>query len=350
MPAVTAAPIVDVNLIAHDSGDTVGLAIESVLSQTWPSFSLTLIDDGSTDHTLDVMRDFAARDSRVQIKRNRCNGGAVANFQRAFWIGDADFVMPKSGDDVLAPEFMAETMEVLLAHPRCAMCHAGGLVFHDGRTEQVYPAEHRLSAIAFDPVDRAKHVMSRYTSSPSFWGIYRREAVDRTSRIPGGAGWDHVFLAELALAGEIRHVPKLLYWRRDGGKPVLNLARAATTQAQNGLSVDDELGEQHWRTPLITTAFQHIRMAASARLPAADRHALIADIPGIFRARWLPLLRQEAERFRDTLPYLLEEISRTGDPASILRVARLRELVDACASIIPEVTFPSFPAMVEAVA
>lgn len=347
---MTAAPIVDVNLIAHNSGDTVGLAIESVLSQTWPSFTLTLIDDGSTDHTLDVMRDFAARDSRVQIKRNRCNGGAVANFQRAFWIGDADFVMPKSGDDVLAPEFMAETMEVLLAHPRCAMCHAGGLVFHDGRTEQVYPAEHRLWAIAFDPVDRAKHAMSRYTSSPSFWGIYRREAVDRTSRIPGGAGWDHVFLAELALAGEIRHVPKLLYWRRDGGKPVLNLARAATTQAQNGLSVDDELGEQHWRTPLITTAFQHIRMAASARLPAAQRQALIADIPAIFRARWLPLLQREAERFRDALPYLVEEIPRTSEPASILRLARLREVVDACTIIVPEVAFPSFSAMAEAIA
>jgi hypothetical protein len=45
-------------------------------------------------------------------------------------------------------------------------------------------------------------------------------------RWAGHAGWDHVLLAELALYGEIRHVPEQLHWRRDGGKPVLQLARA----------------------------------------------------------------------------------------------------------------------------
>jgi hypothetical protein len=111
------------------------------------------------------------------------------------------------------------------------------------------------------------------------------------------------------------------------------------------LSADDELGEQHWRTPLITTAFQHVRMVANARVPAARRQALIADIPEIFRARWLPLLRREAEGFRDQLPYLLAEIPPTGDPASTLRRARLREVVDGCTCIVPEVTFPSLSAI-----
>jgi hypothetical protein len=89
-------------------------------------------------------------------------------------------------------------------------------------------------------------------------------------------------------------------------------------------------------------------MAANARLPAAERHTLVAEIPGIFRARWLPLLRREAEHFRDALPYLLEEIPRTGDPASVLCLARLREVVDGCTSIVPEITFPTFAAIAEA--
>ena len=40
-----------------------------------------------------------------------------ASFQRAFWLGDADFVMPKSGDDMLAPDFIESLMGVLEAHP-----------------------------------------------------------------------------------------------------------------------------------------------------------------------------------------------------------------------------------------
>ena len=104
----------------------------------------------------------------------------VANCQRAFWHGDADFVMPKTADDLLAPDFVARVMAVLLEHPDCAMCHAAGLVFTGpGTVRTVYPAEHRLFAVGPDPIERARQVMSHYTTAPSFWGIYRRAAVDR---------------------------------------------------------------------------------------------------------------------------------------------------------------------------
>ncbi len=54
-------PMVDVNLFAYNGIKTVGAAIESVLAQTWPNISLTLIDDGSTDGTFELLRDYAAR-------------------------------------------------------------------------------------------------------------------------------------------------------------------------------------------------------------------------------------------------------------------------------------------------
>lgn len=58
-------------------------------------------------------------------------------------------------------------MSVLLAHPGCAMCHAAGLVFTaTNQVIHVYPPEHRLDATDPDPVERARHVMQRYTSAP----------------------------------------------------------------------------------------------------------------------------------------------------------------------------------------
>ena len=83
--------------------------------------------------------------------------------------------------------------------------------------------------------------------------------------------------------------PEQLYWRRDGGKPVLQLARAATAQAHTGLSLDDPLAEQRWRTPLITTAYAHMEMLAeSAPVRSRTGCALMREVPAIFRARWLP--------------------------------------------------------------
>jgi len=336
---------VDVNLFVYNGVTTVGPAIESVLAQTWPAFTLTLIDDGSTDGTADLLAGYVALDPRIRLKRNRRNGGAIANFQRAFWFGDADYVMPKSGDDMIAPDFIECLMDVLLAHPNAAMCHAAGLVFRG--TDTVvghYPPEHRLDAVATDPPERARYVMARYTSSPAFWGIYRRAAVDRLSPIRYRSGWDHVLLAELALAGEIRHVAKPLYWRRDGGKPVLQLARAATEQARAGLPLDDTLAEQRWRTPLITTAYAHLEMAAATRLPHADRLQLMIDARAIFRARWLGLMIREAEALRAALPALLSDLRRTSPLEAIWMARSLAEVLRGATTIVPEVTAPEVAA------
>jgi hypothetical protein len=337
LPKVDAS--VDVNLFVYNGVATVGAAIESVLAQTWPAVRLTLIDDGSSDGTAEVLAGYAARHPRIRLRRNRCNGGAIASFQRAFWLGDADFVMPKSGDDMIAPDFIESLMGALAAHPDTAMCHAAGLVFRGTDTVLgCYPPEHCLSAVGADPLARARHVMARYTSSPAFWGIYRRAAIDRLSPIPYRAGWDHVVLAELALAGEIRHVPRPLYWRRDGGKPILQLARAATEQARAGLPLDDTLAEQRWRTPMITTAYAHLEMAAATRLPHADRLTLMHDAQMIFRGRWLTGLLREAEALHAALPALVAELRHVSPLEAAWLTRSLTEAVRGAATMVPEVT------------
>ncbi len=338
MPSLPKVEVsVDVNLFVYNGAATVGAAIESVLAQTFSGFTLTLIDDGSTDGTAEVLAGYAARDPRIRLKHNRCNGGAIANFQRGFWFGDADYVMPKSGDDMIAPDFIESLLGVLQAHPDAAMCHAAGLVFRGDAVAGGYPPEHCLHAVDADPLARARHVMARYTSSPAFWGIYRRAAVDRLSPIRTRAGWDHVLLAELALAGEIRHVPRPLYWRRDGGKPMLQLARAATEQARAGLPLDDTLAEQRWRTPLITTAYAHLEMAAATRLPHADRLRLMTDTREIFRARWLALLIREAEALQQAMPALLAELRHASPLEASWMQRSLTEALHGAATIVPEV-------------
>jgi Glycosyl transferase family 2 len=330
-------PTVDVNLFVHNGAATVGAAIDSVLAQSWPNIVLTLIDDGSSDGTSALLDDYAVQCPAIQVKRNRCNGGAIANFQRAFWMGDADYVMPKSGDDLITPDFIERMMELLLAHPDCAMAHGAGVMFcGQDEVQGVYPPEHCLTAVG-TPFERSLHVMSRYTSSPSFWGVFRRDAVDRLSRLRYRAGWDHVLLAELALYGEIRHVPAPLYWRRDGGKPVLHLARAAIAQAHTGLAPEDGLADQRWRTPLITTAYAHMEMFADSRQTSSERLALMREVSAVFRARWLPGLRHEAVRLRGEMPALMAAL-RAAEPVQAQWMARsLIEVLQGAAAIVPEI-------------
>ena len=332
-----ASPHVDVNMMVYNSVDTVGAVIDSVLAQTWPAVTLTLFDNCSTDGTMQVLRDYAMQHPTIRIKQNRCNAGPIANIQRALWFGDADYVMPKTSDDLVAPDYIERLMGVLLAYPDCAMCHAAGLVFTGANQMSYrYPPEHWLEATGPDPVARSRHVMQRYTSAPGFWGVYRRDAVDQLSTIRYRSGFDHAVLAELALYGEIRHVPELLYWRRGGGKPVMLLGRGATEQANRGVPLDDVLAEQRWRTPLITTAYTHMEVFAAARLPLPQRLLLLQSVPEIFRARWLSLMQREVTSLRGALPELLRMISIV-EPVEANWLARvLIEVLLGAQTLLPE--------------
>jgi hypothetical protein len=331
------APRVDVNMMTHNDAATVRAAVDSVLCQTWPNVSLTVIDNASTDGTADILRDYAASNPSIRIKHNRCDTGATANLQRAFWLGDADYIMAKTGDDRIALDYIERLMDVLLAHPACAMCHAAGLVFSEtGEVEHRYPPEHCLAATGPDPVARARHVMQHYTSAPSFWGVYRRDAVEQLSTIRYRAGCDHAVLAELALYGEIRHVPDALYWRRGGGKPVAAIARSTNEQGSRGVPLDDLLAEQRWRTPLITTAHAHLEAFAAARLPLAQRLELTRSVAEIFRYRWLPLMRHEVAVLRAALPEMLRQIG-DAEPLAALWLGRmLSDVLFAVRAMVPE--------------
>ena len=344
-------PLVDVNLFAFNAEHTIGPAIESVLAQTWPALHLTIIDNGSTDGTLGVVEGYARIVPWLRVHRARMNGGAVVNCQRAFTFGDADFVLPKTADDLLAPDFVASTMEVLLGHPDCAMCHAGALVFDgDLHVRSVYPPVHRLHAVGGDALARSRHIMARYTSAPSFWGIYRRTAVDMLAPFRYRAGWDHVVLAELALYGEIRHVPAPHYWRRNGGRPVAQIARGCTEASQRGLPLDDAVAELRWRTPLITTVYAHLETFAVARLPAQQRVQVMADAIRVFRTRWLPLLRAEAAAFAAVLPDIAARANNVPEPLAGWMRQQIKHVTSAILAVVPESALPaeSMPASLAA--
>ena len=70
-----ALPNVDVNLITYNNVRTIGETIENVLAQTWPAVSLTVIDNGSDDKTMEVVENYAAAHPTIRIKRNRHNVG-----------------------------------------------------------------------------------------------------------------------------------------------------------------------------------------------------------------------------------------------------------------------------------
>lgn len=80
--------------------------VESVLNQTYTDFEYFLIDNGCTDGSEDILREYAAKDSRIRLIRNEENQGAM------FWLGilekqgDGEWMAVLDSDDWIEPDFL----------------------------------------------------------------------------------------------------------------------------------------------------------------------------------------------------------------------------------------------------
>ena len=60
--------LVSVIMPTYNAGKFLADSIESVLAQTYTNLELLITDDGSTDNTIDILKDFSERDKRVKVK------------------------------------------------------------------------------------------------------------------------------------------------------------------------------------------------------------------------------------------------------------------------------------------
>lgn len=99
------------------------LAIRSILRQTFPSFELLVIDDGSTDRTAAIAETFAGGDERVRVLR-RPHEGLSAALNAGIAAARGEYVARMDADDVSFPDRLQKQVAYLDAHPACVAAGA----------------------------------------------------------------------------------------------------------------------------------------------------------------------------------------------------------------------------------
>lgn len=86
-------------------------AVESILRQTHLNFELIIIDDCSTDHSLEIAKAYTFQDSRVQVHANPENIKLPASLNKGFSLAQGDFLTWTSHDNVLKEHFIEVFLE-----------------------------------------------------------------------------------------------------------------------------------------------------------------------------------------------------------------------------------------------
>jgi O-antigen/teichoic acid export membrane protein/glycosyltransferase involved in cell wall biosynthesis len=104
-------PLVSILIPAHNAEEWISATLQSALSQTWPRIEIIVVDDGSTDGTLEAARRLEPLGVKVFSQKNQ-GASAARNF--AFEQSSGDYIQWLDADDLLAPEKIARQMEVVM--------------------------------------------------------------------------------------------------------------------------------------------------------------------------------------------------------------------------------------------
>lgn len=114
--------------------------VQSVLSQTYNDWEMIIVDDCSTDNSIDVIKSY--NDDRIKLFINKKNLGLKETLKRGIKEASSDWIVFLESDDVLAPDYLAKKVEIAQKYNDI------NLIFNDceffGDEERVKAFEHAL--------------------------------------------------------------------------------------------------------------------------------------------------------------------------------------------------------------
>lgn len=117
-------PVVSVVMPVWNAAETVGKAIQSILSQTFHDLELIIIDDGSGDATPQTLQQYTRKDARVQLERQD-RAGIVAALVRGRAMARGQFIARMDADDVAMPTRLEKQLALFRANAELGLCGTG---------------------------------------------------------------------------------------------------------------------------------------------------------------------------------------------------------------------------------
>ena len=106
-------PSVSIKIPAYNAAEYIRECVDSILAQSFKDYELILVNDGSTDSTNDILKEYACSDSRMRVLQQKNSGQSVAR-NNGLRHATGRFVVFVDSDDYMAsPDALARMCHVI---------------------------------------------------------------------------------------------------------------------------------------------------------------------------------------------------------------------------------------------
>ena len=110
-------PLVSVVMPTYNRHGILPKSIESILNQTYKNFEFIIVDDGSTDGSIDLLKAYAEADPRIKIIQNETNKGIAYSRNRGTDAAKGKYIAIMDSDDYSLPKRLERHVKYLEQHP-----------------------------------------------------------------------------------------------------------------------------------------------------------------------------------------------------------------------------------------
>lgn len=188
---------ISVALCTYNGAKYLPAQLDSILNQTHPADEIIIADDGSSDTTLDIIRNYAERENSIRFFVNDQNLGFVRNFSLAISKASCDYVALADQDDIWTPDHL----EKLLNHIGGKAVCVGDTVMidaHGKETGERFSDIKQNYYIPENDVEKAYRIIYNYNPYQGASMLIDRKWVESYLPIPAEAGFHDTYLAGCA--------------------------------------------------------------------------------------------------------------------------------------------------------
>lgn len=207
-------PLVSVLMTAYNREKFIGEAIESVLNSTYSNFELLIVDDGSSDNTVSIAKDYEVKDTRIKVYVNETNLGDYHNRNKAAGYAKGKYIKYVDSDDLIYSHSLAVFVMSMEKFPDAAV----GIMSRVSQEDRPFP-------YLMQPGEAYRYhffKMGLFDTGPSAL-IFR---LDKFKEIGGFSGKRYVGDTEinLRLAAKwpvVKMASSLVFWRQHEGQEIV---------------------------------------------------------------------------------------------------------------------------------